>query len=151
MLELLVHTLFKVWIFHSRRTYRPSLNNGDVMFADPYIVTVNAVAQSMSRTSMGNNSATYRKDDGLYRLSISHQLGKSFNQRVIRLDRSTLVSDPFTTGNQLYADESVWLVSKSPSGNLVTVANQKQLVDGFLAKLTASSGADITKLLAGES
>lgn len=121
------------------------------MFADPYIVTVNAVAQSMGRTSVGNNSAVYRKDDGLYRTTIQHQLGKSFNQRVIRLDRTTLVSDPFTTGSFLTTDESVWLVSKTPTGGLVSLAAQKQLVDGFLAKLTASSGADITKLLAGES
>jgi hypothetical protein len=33
----------------------------------------------------------------------------------------------------------------------LTVAQQKQLVDGFIAFLSASSGAAITQLLGGES
>jgi hypothetical protein len=120
------------------------------MFTDPMSITVNAVAQTLNRVSTGANRALFRKDDGLYRAEIAHSYGRTHAQRIIRLDRTTLVGDPFTTGNFLNADEAVWLVTKTPTGGLVTNTTQKQLVDGFLAYLTASSGANITKLLAGE-
>lgn len=119
------------------------------MFADPITITVNAVGQVLNRTSMGANSGAFRKDDGSHSLSIAHTLGKN-NQRVIRFDRTQTVSDPFTTGEYLTATDSVWLVSRSPQG-LLTVVQQKQLVDGFLTYLQASSGAAVTKLLSGES
>lgn len=119
------------------------------MFSDPISITVNAVAQSLNRTSMGTNQGAFRKDDGSHSLSIAHTLGKS-NQRVIRLDRTQTVSDPFTTGEFLTATDSVWLVTRTPQ-SLLTITQQKQLVDGFLTYLQASSGAAITKLLNGES
>jgi hypothetical protein len=120
------------------------------MFTDPMSVTVNAVAQTLNRVGTGANSSSYRTDNGLYRATISHSYGKSSAQRLIRLNRTTLVGDPLTTGNFLNADESIWLVSKTPTGGLVNNATQKQLVDGFLAYMSASSGANVTKLLAGE-
>jgi len=120
------------------------------VFADPITITVNSVAQTLNRTSMGVNSGAFRTADGTHSLTISHQLGKSFNQRMIRLDRVQNVSDPFTTGEFLTAPDSVWLVSRTP-GTLLSVASQKQLDDGFLSFLSASTGAMITKLLNGES
>lgn len=119
------------------------------MFSDPISITVNAVAQSLNRTSMGANAGAFRKDDGSHQLSIAHTLGKN-NQRVIRFDRTQTVSDPFTTGEFLTASDSVWLVTRTP-GTLLTITQQKQLIDGFLTYLQASSGAAITKLLNGES
>lgn len=119
------------------------------MFSDPISITVNAAAQSLNRTSMGQNSGAFRKDDGSHTLNIAHTLGK-FNQRVIRFDRTQLVTDPFTTGEQLTASDSVWLVSRTPQ-SLLTITQQKHLIDGFLTYLQASTGAAITKLLNGES
>lgn len=119
------------------------------MFADPQSITVNAIAQSLARTSMGTNAGAFSKDDGTHRLTLSHNLGK-FNQRLIRLDRRLTVADPLTTGNFYETSDSVWLVSRTPQSG-VSLASQKQLVDGFLAFLTASSGAKVTQLLAGES
>lgn len=119
------------------------------MFADPLSITVNAVAQSLARTSMGTNAGAFSKDDGSHKLAIAHSLGK-FNQRVIRFDRRSTVADPLTTGNFYETTDSVWLVTRTPQSGL-SLAAQKQLIDGFLTFLTASSGANITKLLAGES
>jgi hypothetical protein len=119
------------------------------MFIDPSVITINAIAQSLARTSMGVNSGILSKDDGTHRLSISHSLGK-VNQRSIRLDRRSVVADPLTTGNFFETNEAVWLVSRTPQSG-VSLGSQKQLVDGFLAFLTASSGANVARLLAGES
>jgi len=118
------------------------------MFADPTI-TVNAVAQALKRTSMGTNTGAFITNDGSHRLSISHSLG-STNQRMIRLDRVQTVANPLSTGDFLEAPDSVWLVSRTPKVGYLTVVQQKQLVDGFLAFLSASSGAAITQLLGGE-
>lgn len=119
------------------------------MFADPSTVTVNSVAQSLLRTGVGTNSGVLTKDDGTFKLSISHSLG-SFNQRVIRLDRRSTVADPLTTGNFYETTDSCWFVTRTPRSGL-SLAVQKQLPDGLLAFLTASTGANLAKLLAGES
>jgi len=119
------------------------------MFADPTI-TVNAVAQALKRTSMGANSGAFTTNDGSHKLAISHSLG-NVNQRMIRLDRVQTVANPLTTGEYFEASDSVWLVSRTPRVGVLTVVQQKNLVDGFLAYLAASSGAAITQLLGGES
>lgn len=119
------------------------------MFSEPISITVNAVAQSMNRTAMGVNSGAFAKDDGSHRLSISHSLGAN-NQRIIRFDRRSTVADPLTTGEFFETTDSVWLVSRTPKSGL-SLVTQKQLVDGFLTYLQASSGAAVTKLLGGES
>jgi len=119
------------------------------MFADPTI-TINAVAQALKRTSMGTNSGAFATNDGLHRLAISHSLGAN-NQRMIRLDRTQTVANPLTTGEFFDATDSIWLVSRTPKLGALTVVQQKQLVDGFIAFLSASSGAAITQLLGGES
>jgi len=119
------------------------------MFAD-MTVTVNAVAQNLKRTSMGTNSGEFKTNDGTHRLTINHSLGGS-NQRMIRLDRIQTVANPLSTGEFLEVADAIWLVSKSPKVGLLTVTTQKQLVDGFITYLTASSGAALTQLLGGES
>jgi hypothetical protein len=119
------------------------------MFADPTI-TINSVAQSLKRTGMGPNAGSFQTNDGTHKLAISHTVGQS-NQRMIRLDRVQTVASPLTTGEFLEVPDSVWLVSRTPRAGYLTVAQQKQLVDGFLAFLQLSSGAAITSLLGGES
>jgi hypothetical protein len=119
------------------------------MLADPTI-TINAVAQALKRTSMGANSGAFATNDGTHKLAVSHSLGQ-FNQRMIRLDRVQTVANPLTSGEFLEAPDAVWLVSRTPKVGYLSVATQKQLVDGFLAALSASSGALITQLLGGES
>lgn len=120
------------------------------MFAEPITITVNAVAQVLNRTGTGVNLGNFAKDDSLVKLSMAHTLGKSFNQRVIKLDRTQTVADPLATGIYTNVTDSVWLVTRTPVVGL-TVTQQKNLTDGFLTYLQASSGAALTKLLGGES
>lgn len=117
-------------------------------FADPQVVTINAVAQSMPRVSSGTNKGEFRKDDSSCKLTVSHQYNGTRNRRLLRLDFSKIAPDVFTSDNTKY-DMTTYLVVEVPVTGF-TVAEQKQVVDGLVAYLTASSGAKITQLLGGE-
>jgi hypothetical protein len=117
-------------------------------FADPQSVTVNAVAISMPRTSSGVNSGTFTAADGLTQLSVSHAYGKR-TRRTIRLNSSKVSPDPLLPSQNVKLSNSVYLVIDAPVAGY-TNTELKQAVDGFLAALTASSGAKISQLLGGE-
>lgn len=117
-------------------------------FADPQSVTINAVANTLPRTSTSGQSSVYTKDDQNVRLTVSHQIGKR-SRRTIRLDHRKLSADPFTTGVNNYYTMSTYIVVDVPPVGY-TLAEQKQIVDALAAYLTASSGANVTKLLGGE-
>lgn len=117
-------------------------------FADPQSVTVNAVAISMPRTSSGTNSGVFTSADGNSRMSVAHAYGKR-TRRTIRLDTSKVAADPLLTTQNVKSSSSVYLVVDAPIAGF-TNTELKQQVDGFLAALTASSGAKITQLLGGE-
>jgi len=95
-----------------------------------------------------NGLGTFAKDDGLLVLTVSHQTGKR-NRRAIRLKSTKVAADPFVSGVNLKYDVAIDLVVNEPLVGY-TRAELKLIVDGFLAYLTASSGAKVTQLLAGE-
>lgn len=118
------------------------------MFSDPTTVTINAVPKTLNRTGTGIDQGSFATSDRSHRLSIAHSYGKR-QSRVIKLTRDTLVASPLVAGQNVNQTESVHLVVNTPNGS--DTAATKLLVDGFVALLAASSGAAITKLLAGES
>lgn len=117
-------------------------------FADPQSVTVNAVAIALPRTSSGVNSGTFTSADGMTRLSVSHAYGKR-TRRTIRLDSSKVSQDPLLPTQNVKLSTSVYMVVDAPVAGY-TNTEIKQLIDGFTAALTASSGAKISQLLGGE-
>jgi len=120
------------------------------MFTDPQSVTINAVANSLPRTSSGSDSGVYTKDDGLVKLSISHQnVGKKV-RRLVRLDHAKIAADPLLAGINVKASMDAYLVIEVPETGY-SITEQKQIVDAFSAWMTASSGANVTKVLGGES
>lgn len=119
-------------------------------FADPQSVTINAVANSLPRTAQ-DPSGIFSKDDGTVALVISHApVGNKRMRHNIRLNHSKIASDPFTAGNSLKYSMSAYLVVDVPFEGGYTVAEQKQVVDGLVAYLAASTGAKVTQLLANE-
>jgi len=118
-------------------------------FADPQSVTINAVANSLPRTSSGVNSGIFTKDDGTVALTVSHQYGKR-TRRTIRIDHQKIVPDPLISSVNVRASMSVYIVVDLPPAGAYSVAEAKQIVDGLTAYLTASSGARTTQLLGGE-
>jgi hypothetical protein len=118
------------------------------VFSDPQSVTINAVANTLPRVSAGVNTGEFRKDDGNVALKISHQYGKR-TRRQVRLDLSKIAADPLISSTNIIFSMSAYLVVDVPVTGF-TVAEAKQVVDGLTAYLTASSGANVTKLLGGE-
>lgn len=118
------------------------------MFSDPQTVTINAVAQTLPRTGSGPTSGVFTKDDGTVKMSIAHAFGKR-NRRTIRIDHRKVAADPLATGYNKEYSMSVYLVVDVPTVGY-TNAEQKQIVDGLTAYLTATSGARVTQLLGGE-
>lgn len=117
-------------------------------FADPQSVTINAVPISMPRTSSGVNTGTFTSSDGLTRQSVAHSYGKR-TRRTIRLDSSKISADPLLPAQNVKLSASCYLVVDAPIAGY-TNTELKQMIDGLLAALTASSGAKITQLLGGE-
>lgn len=119
-------------------------------FADPQTVTINSVAQTLPRVGQGIGTGTFLKDDGNVTMAISHASNGKRNRRRIRLDHRKIAADPLVTAQNLQYSMSVSLFIDVPSVGY-TVAEAKQIVDGLTAYLTASSGANVTKILGGES
>jgi len=117
-------------------------------YSDPQTITVNAVAQTLNRTGIGVNEGTLATNDGNYKLSVKHTYGKR-TRRVIRLDNRKVAADPLATGFNKFYNMSCYLVFDAPDVGY-TVAEQKLVSDGFVAFLSASTGAAVTKLLGGE-
>lgn len=116
-------------------------------FADPQSVTINAVAQTLARTGSGINSGAFSKDDGTVKLAVSHAYNKR-TRRVLRLDHKKIAADPFSGENTEFSMGCYLVVDQPIVG--YTNAELKQVIDGFVAYLTASSGARVTQLLGGE-
>jgi hypothetical protein len=79
---------------------------------------------------------------------VSHQTGKR-NRHLFRVNHSKVASDPFQSSVNAKYDLSAYIVIDAPLVGY-TVAEQKAVVDGLIAQLSASTGALITKILGGE-
>lgn len=119
------------------------------MLTDPQSITINAIARSLPRTGTGDNSGTFKQDSGASALAVSHTYGKR-TRDVVRFTDTKTTTDPLVTGSSFIASMGITITIDSPPVGY-TVAEKKQVVDGVLAWLTASTGAKITQILGGES
>jgi hypothetical protein len=117
-------------------------------FTDPQTVTINAVAQTLPRTSTDVDKSVYTKDDQTVKLTVSQSSGRR-KAHTLRLDFQKTAADPLISSTNIIYSMSVRLVVDRPLTGF-TVAEAKQVVDAFAAYMTASSGANTTKLLGGE-
>lgn len=117
-------------------------------FADPQSVTINAIAIPLPRTSTGSNASNYTSNDGVVKETFSNQYGKR-NRHLARIDHSKIAPDPLVSAQNIKHSMAAYVVIDVPVTGY-TVVEAKQVVDGFIAQLTASSGSLITRLLGGE-
>lgn len=117
-------------------------------FADPQSVTINAVANSLPRTSSGLNTGAFTKDDGNVKLEVSHSTGKRI-RRQLKLTHRKVAADPLLSGANVSYSMSTYIVVDTPTVGY-SVAEAKQIVDALVAYLAASTGARVTQLLGGE-
>lgn len=122
-------------------------------FSDPQSVTINAVAQSLPRVSLGSYTSTYQKDDRTVILKVAHQYTGKKKDRIrtaVRLDQVKIAADPLlVTVNNTY-QASVSLIIDRPTAGF-SAAEIKYIVDALLGNLQATSGANIVKAIAMES
>lgn len=117
-------------------------------YADPQTVTINAIANQLNRVGSGDGFGAFRNSDGTVYMTVRHQNGKRY-RRSIRLNLNKISADPFIPDRNVSSYASVYLVVDHPI-NGFTNTEVKQLVDGFTAYLTASSGSKVTQLLGAE-
>lgn len=98
-------------------------------FADPQVVTVNAVAQSMPRVMVSGQSSTYQKSDLSFTLTISHQMSKGRVRSMARIDQRAIVPDPLTAVND-YETLSFYGVIDRPEAGFSSTQSE-QLITGF--------------------
>lgn len=117
-------------------------------YADPQSVTVNAVANSLARTSFGTNSGSFTKDDGTVRLEVAHQYGKR-TRRTARVTTNKISPDPLITSQNVRLSASVYVVVDAPLAGFSST-ELKDLIGSLTTWLTASSSANALKLVGGE-
>lgn len=117
-------------------------------YSDPQSVTIGS-AHSLPRTGQGIDTGSFYKDDGTVQLLVSHSRGKR-TRRTARINFSKVVADPLITGTNLRVSASAYIVLDVPI-NGFTVAEQVQIITGLTTWLTASTNANATKLVGGES
>jgi len=119
--------------------------------ADPQTITINAVPQSLPRTFSEGREAVYSSADGLWRLSLNHNLIKQGRTRhLLRFDHAKVTSDPFVPTQNVKVNTAIYLVVDVPPAGY-TNAEVMQVYSGFKTLFTASSDAVISKLIGGES
>jgi len=116
--------------------------------ADPQSVTVAGTTSPLPRTGIDRNSADYTSSDGTLKFSVSHQYGRR-NRSIIRIDTNKISPDPLTDVKQKISASAYVLVDRPAVG--FTNADMSALVTGLTTWLTATSGANLTKVLGGES
>jgi len=117
-------------------------------YSDPQSVTI-GTAQSLPRTGQAIGSGQFTKDDGTVQLVVSHAVGRRM-RRTARINFSKVVADPIVTGTNLRVSASAYIVLDVPP-NGFTPAEQVQIITGLTTWLTASTNANATKLVGGES
>jgi len=118
------------------------------MFADPQSVTISGTAVSLPRTSSGVRQGEFTSADGNVVFSVAHTNGKRI-RRTSKITHRKVAPDPLMPAVNTPYSMSFYIVADVPIVGY-SVAEQKAVIDGYLANLQATSGANITKFLGGE-
>lgn len=118
------------------------------MYTDPQTITVSGSGKTLNRTTTSDAGSKWGTAARDYLMSITHSYGRR-HRHTVRLQSDSLVANPLITGQNIPQSMSVFLTVDVPPG--YDTATAKAVVDGLLANLSASSGANIAKLLGGES
>lgn len=116
------------------------------MFADPQVVTVNAVAKSMARILTTGTSSQYQMADETFKLSVSHTKSKDRIRSMTRIDQRAVVPDPLTAVNDWETLSFYFVIDRPQAG--FTQAQTEQLIAGLKTWLDTTA---IGKLFGQES
>jgi len=119
-------------------------------YSDPQSITIGSTPGTVSlpRTGSGVGLGTFQSNDTTVKLTVSNAYGKR-TRRVARVDFSKIAPDPLISTNSIKYTTSAYLVLDQPATGFST-AEMVAITTGLATWLTASSGANITKLVGGE-
>lgn len=116
--------------------------------ADPQSLTIGGNTASLPRISFGATSGAFGTADATARLDVSHAVSKRA-RRLVKVTSNKIAVDPITAVNQRVS-ASVHLVIDNPNSGF-SVAEMHDLVKALTTWCAASSGANVVKVLGGES
>lgn len=121
-------------------------------FNDPQAITIDGTAFSAARVYTGSREGAFVTSDGVVRLEIVPPNGGASStarrHAIARLRHTKIASDPITAVNVRVGD-LISLNINRPSAGYTDADIEKQVV-GFIGWLTASTNANLKKLIAGE-
>lgn len=116
------------------------------MFADPQSITVNSVAQSLPAISRNDIQSVYQKDDGAYKLTVSHQYLAERHRFRVRVDANKTAPDPLVAANNRIYTAAVTIVIDKPAVGYTNA----EIKDIALALTGWATSANLLKVLGGE-
>jgi len=119
-------------------------------FSDPQSITLTSGAVSLPRTASGSGTGTFSANDGTEQIVVASTGGNTKRvRRSFRLNASKIVTDPLTSGRNLPVSMSAYIVVDMPPVGF-SVADATDQVKALIGNLSASSYANLAKLLGGE-
>jgi len=122
------------------------------MLADPAVITINAVAKNLVRIRQDNYSAEYllRSSTEEHRFNVRNTTGVN-RKTGIKTDRhnAELIHTVFATSTTPDIVRKSYVVIENQQGD--TLVDPTYVAAGLMSFLTASSNANITKLMNFES
>jgi len=118
------------------------------MYSDPQSVTISGSAKSLNRTTSTPTGSKFATSDRAHQMEVIHSYGRR-HRHTVRFQVDSLTANPLVSGQNITQSCTLYLTADLPPG--YDTATAKAIMDGFLANMTASTGANLTKLLGGES
>jgi hypothetical protein len=119
-------------------------------FTDPQSVTIGTTpgAVSLVRVNSGSETGKFTNYDAKTNLKVGSTYGRRI-RREARLDYSKVTADALVASTNVLVGSSVYVVLDVPQSGF-SAAEQKDQVLALVTWLTASSNANLIKLIAGE-
>jgi len=120
--------------------------------SDPQSITIGGTTSPLPRTFSEGSESAYTSGDGLWKLSVNHNLVKQGRVRhLLRFDHSKIAANPLEAGENVRVNAAVYTVFDVPPAGFYSAAEIFAIWAGYKGLLTASSDAIVTKVLGGES
>jgi len=117
-------------------------------FSDPQSVDIGAGAVSLPRTGSGIGTGSFTSADGTLSMLVRNSYGKTYRRNVSIIIKK-YASDPTNPALNKPVQATVNITVDQPIQGF-TAAELKTAVTGIFANLTASTNANLIKLLGGE-
>lgn len=119
-------------------------------FADPQSITIDGSTFACARVFSPSTMGTFVSSDTSQRISVGPQpMSNGRTRRSAALVNTKITADPLVATTNVRVSDTIRLVIDRPVNGYSDAEVVKQ-VTGFIAWLTASSNANLIKLVAGE-